>query len=227
MHDIAWPCELPTALKTELLDIAIPVGSITQHINNVRLSKSPKGIIYLASGIICSSFNVEGTNSMNATIFGPTSWLGASQLKLPININANIDELERTECILFPRDKIESISERNPLTYKWLYYSSSKSNICWIKSQHASLFDKYTRVAFCLSEISTQLPTIVGCNKTIKLSQKSLSNITGISRPRLNEVLKMLEEKGLISLNRESVTILNEPRLKQELHDVEPILAIE
>jgi DNA-binding GntR family transcriptional regulator len=55
----------------------------------------------------------------------------------------------------------------------------------------------------------------------IDISQKQLSQITGISRPRLNEVLKQLEAVGEISLERGSIHLIDIPALSLRTHKLD------
>lgn len=132
-------------------------------------------------------------------------------------VHATIEELEPVEVIFFPKDKIDQIAGKDPLVYKFLYHSSLESQQAWLKAQIVSLHNRETRVVYALLEVSRHTSQIQGSIVSVNASQKQLSSITGISRPRLNEVLKMLESNGEISVMRGAIHLLEIERLKQRL----------
>jgi CRP/FNR family transcriptional regulator, cyclic AMP receptor protein len=71
-----------------------------------------------------------------------------------------------------------------------------------------ALMDVYGRVAATLTElaITTNGKTIVG----ERLSQQDIANMVGASREMVNRILKDLSERGYITVESKSITILNE-----------------
>jgi len=68
--------------------------------------------------------------------------------------------------------------------------------------------NKKVRVVYCL----TTLMPLNQCNNSaidIEVSQQKISDICGLSRPRVNEVLKELEQSGLIKVQHKKITIDN------------------
>ena len=71
-----------------------------------------------------------------------------------------------------------------------------------------ALMDVYGRVAATLTElaITTNGKTMVG----ERLSQQDIANMVGASREMVNRILKDLSERGYITVESKSITILNE-----------------
>lgn len=175
------------------------------------------GVTYLKKGIIAITFGNENTNTMNSGIYGEGSWLGSSMINQSVHLHASIEELEPVEVIYFPKERIDALAATDPFVYKWLYHCSVKAQQQWLFAQITSLHDRQTRVVFTLLEIARLMKTVKGSFIKVSASQKQLSAITGISRPRLNEVLKMLESSGEISIERGSIHLIEPSKLQHRL----------
>ncbi len=200
--EIQWPCELSQETTESLTSIARKVDTFSRKPS----STTNGGIIYLVKGIATVTFSGEGTNTMNAGIFGQGFWLGGAIISQTVRYKATIEALEPLEMLLFPQNKIEELCKTNPEIYKWLYHSTHKAQQAWVRAQISTLYDKETRIVSSLLEIAKYIPNIKGSFQKIHASQRQLSLITGISRPRLNETLKALETANEISLNAASFT---------------------
>ena len=136
-------------------------------------------------------------------------------------LKATIDEIYPTIIICFPKEKIDRLAATNDEVYKWLYHCTLDVQKCWLQAQLCSLYDRECRIVFSLLDISKRLPSVKGSLLKIDISQKQLSQITGISRPRLNEVLKQLEAVGEISLERGSIHLIDIPALSLRTHKLD------
>ncbi|MBW3698098.1 Crp/Fnr family transcriptional regulator [Vibrio sp. T187] len=213
--NIQWPCELSDFLKQKLLECAIEFHGIPDRALSARVTQG--GVFYITKGIMSVSFSAENTNSMNASLLGSGTWFGGSIMSASMSFNATVDELLPVSFIYFPKDKIDKLALSNNEVYKWLYFSVLEVQQDWLKSQLCSLYDRESRIVFSLLQIAKRLPSVQGSLVKIDISQKQLSQITGISRPRLNEVLKELEAQKELSLERGSIHILDIPALSQRI----------
>lgn len=211
---IIWPCELSNETKEAIVLCAVRINQFGTKLNS---SRSSSGVTYINKGIACISFGSDQTNTMNAGVYGKGSWLGSSVINQSFKLHATIEEIEPLEAIFFPKDRIDQLAEKDPSIYKWLYYSSLNTQQPWLLAQIVSLHDRVTRVVYALLEIARYTSQIKGSLTSVNASQKLLSNVTGISRPRLNEVLKMLESVGEVSVSRGSIHLLDINRLEQRL----------
>ncbi len=179
------------------------------------------GVYYVSQGILSISFTSENTNSMNATLISSNTWMGGGIMNSGLLLKATIDEIYPTIIICFPKEKIDRLAATNDEVYKWLYHCTLDVQKCWLQAQLCSLYDRECRIVFSLLDISKRLPSVKGSLLKIDISQKQLSQITGISRPRLNEVLKQLETVGEISLERGSIHLIDIPALSLRTHKLD------
>ncbi|WP_159737053.1 Crp/Fnr family transcriptional regulator [Vibrio atypicus] len=190
------------------------------------LTHGMNGILYIKSGIACITFGSEQTNSMNSGIFGSGTWLGSNMISHNIRLHATIEQLEPIELIFFHKDKVEALCLQDPFVYKWLYHCSLSTQQQWLMAQVVSLYDREVRVIFALLEIARLTKQIQGSMLKVHTSQKQLSIIVGISRPRLNEVLKMLEINKEIIINRGVIHILQPEKLEQRLEQLKTTIQV-
>lgn len=216
---IDWPCSLSDSLKQELLSSATIMSGLSEYSQYSRANEG--GVYYVSQGIISVSFTSENTNSMNATLISGNTWMGGGILNSNLLLKATVDEIYPTIIICFPKEKIDRLAATSDEVYKWLYHCTLDVQKCWLKSQLCSLYDRECRIVFSLLDISRRLPSVKGSLVKIDISQKQLSQITGISRPRLNEVLKHLESVGEISLERGSIHLLDIPALAERTHKLD------
>lgn len=214
---IKWPCDLPTTTKEAIVLTATRIqqlGPLTTQ------GRQLSGVMYIKRGIAGIGFNSEHTNTMNSAIFGTGNWLGASMINHVVRVLAHIEQIEPIEIIFFAKDKIDQLAAKDPNIYKWLYYGSLQTQHQWLTAQAVSLHDREVRVVYTLLEIAKYAKKVKGSISAVHASQKQLSIIAGISRPRLNEVLKSLESSEEISVSRGSIHLINQQALAQRLEKV-------
>ncbi|MDN3616972.1 MAG: Crp/Fnr family transcriptional regulator [Vibrio gallaecicus] len=212
--DIQWPCNLSQALKDELLLSAITVHGLSDR-NQFKRS-SVDGVFYIVQGIMSISFASENTNTMNATLLSANTWAGGGVIYNSLSLNATIDEILPCTILYFPKEKIDRLASTNDEVFRWLYHCTLDLQKNWLQSQLCSLYDRESRIVFSLLDLAKRLPAVQGSLIKIDISQKQLSQITGISRPRLNEVLKSLEAANEISLERGSIHLIDIPSLNKK-----------
>lgn len=76
------------------------------------------------------------------------------------------------------------------------------------------LLDPNERVALCLTTLYHPL-LYPGTERTLPVSQEEIGHLAGLSRPRVNYALKILENAGLLRVEHRRITILNLEGLKQ------------
>ncbi|RJX67133.1 Crp/Fnr family transcriptional regulator [Vibrio sinensis] len=197
------------------MNCAIRINPLQDSSNSKKKAVS---VMYIKKGIACIAFGCDSANTMNSGIFGEGSWLGSLMIHQPLSIHATIEELEPVEAICFPKDKIDILAKQDPMIYKWLYHATVKTQQQWLLAQVTSLHDRHTRVVFSLLEIARLTKQVQGSYTKVNASQKQLSTITGISRPRLNETLKMLELCNEISIERGSIHLIDIEKLRIRLN---------
>ncbi|WP_061017211.1 Crp/Fnr family transcriptional regulator [Vibrio splendidus] len=205
-EQIQWPCELSADLIESLIDIAVlKTGvhsiEITQKFQNLP------GVFYILSGSAGICFSTENMKSLSGGIIGRGDWIGALSIHADYKLFAVAEEVEPITMVLFPANKILELAERKCMVYKWLLHSGTKAQSIWMQAYLSSIHEKEQKTIYVLLELAARQTNIAGATVSINISQTQLSTITGISRPRLNEVLKGIEQQGLVKTQRGKVFI--------------------
>ena len=205
-EQIQWPCELSADLIESLIDIAVlKTGvhsiEITQKFQNLP------GVFYILSGSAGICFSTENMKSLSGGIIGRGDWIGALSIHADYKLFAVAEEVEPITMVLFPANKILELAERKCMVYKWLLHSGTKAQSIWMQAYLSSIHEKEQKTIYVLLELAARQTNIAGATVSINISQTQLSTITGISRPRLNEVLKGIEQQGLVKIQRGKVFI--------------------
>ncbi|WP_117234018.1 Crp/Fnr family transcriptional regulator [Vibrio maerlii] len=220
MDSIQWPCPLSEDTKQALIDIAQTTDSLS-HPNE-------QGVFYVLHGIAFVHFSPETVvNTMNSAVIRRGIWVGSPEQNKRIQVHSHVEEVSPLQLVFFPHDKLNKLCEVNLEVYKFLYHSREAMTSSWLTSQLVTLFDKETRIVYTLTELAEYAQNIQGSVIRLELSQKQLSTITGISRPRLNEVLKNLESANELSLERGNIFINDLKRLKERLMKIENAMLLD
>lgn len=70
------------------------------------------------------------------------------------------------------------------------------------------------RVAHCLASLFNPI-LYPGTGSVLRISQEEIGNLVGLSRPRVNQALKLLQERDLLRIERVGITILDLERLRR------------
>jgi hypothetical protein len=74
--------------------------------------------------------------------------------------------------------------------------------------QNERSFEPTTRIAQCISWLFNPILS-PGDHRTLEISQEEIGLISGVSRPLANKGLKKLEEKHLIRVEHNGITVLD------------------
>lgn len=213
--EIQWPCPLQDETKRRLLAIAQPY-------DDKRLTGPMPGVFYVASGCLVGyATNMTADNSLGL-IFGHGRWFGIQSIDNPeYSANEFYEALLPTQLWLFPRQDLERLMAQEAEIYKFLFYIAQQVGRMTLQLGSNTLFSLTTRVSYLLLELAHPChPSADSQTPVIQTTQQTLSQIAGISRPRVNEVLKMLSEAGEIAVRRGEIQLLNIAALKARLPDL-------
>ena len=205
-EQIQWPCELSADLIESLIDIAILKTGVHSFEITQKFQNLP-GVFYILSGSAGICFSTENMKSLSGGIIGRGDWIGALSIHADYKLFAVAEEVEPITMVLFPANKILELAERKCMVYKWLLHSGTKAQSIWMQAYLSSIHEKEQKTIYVLLELAARQTNIAGATVSINISQTQLSTITGISRPRLNEVLKGIEQQGLVKIQRGKVFI--------------------
>ena len=74
---------------------------------------------------------------------------------------------------------------------------------------------------YFLLELSSHLDFLTGQTPHISITQQQISRITGITRQRVNEVMKTLEKENLVSLERHFIYLTDITLLGKKLDGID------
>lgn len=207
---IKWPCPLKKTTQERLLSIARPYD-----LNNLK-NRLP-GIFYVASGCLVGYATNKNMDNSLGLVFGAGCWFGIQAINNPDYRRKQIYEtLYPTELWVFPREEVERLLEQDLEIYKFLFFIAQKTSSAVMQLGSNTLYCLMTRVTFILLELA-QKATTDDDDYIINITQQNLSQIAGISRPRVNEVLKELASCGEIRLGRREIALLNIQALRKRL----------
>lgn len=216
VEDIQWPAPLSESLKQKLLNIAFYGNDFKPKIPVNNKTKNP-GVYYFISGLATFSYSTPNMKNIRGCVFGRGDWLGANSLYNERGLYLVPEEIEKVSFLYFPKERINKLIESTPEVYQWLFYCVGNAQPKIMQSQLTAMHDKTSRIVYTLLELARYTPLLLGSSSFIRISQQQLSTVTGLSRPRINEVLKSLEKLGQISLQRGSIHLLDLPALGKHL----------
>ncbi|MCK8079696.1 Crp/Fnr family transcriptional regulator [Vibrio sp. 1CM24A] len=205
-EQIQWPCELPQELIDSLIEIAVFKTSVHSLEITQKFQNLP-GVFYILSGSAGICFSTENMKSISGGVIGRGDWIGALTLHADYNLFAVAEEVEPITMVLFPAEKVLALAEEQCMVFKWLLHSGTRAQSIWMQAYLSSIHEKEQKTIYVLLELAARQNNIAGATVSINISQTQLSTITGISRPRLNEVLKGIEQQGLVKIQRGKVFI--------------------
>ncbi|MCW8878217.1 MAG: helix-turn-helix domain-containing protein [Kangiellaceae bacterium] len=217
-NKISWPCELNKGFKSLLISKA--EYFIAKNESDVS-GRPDKGILHVLSGILTPCMLTNGVRTVTGVVIGKGGWLGNSSLNNFPHPVLQMEVVEPAEILFFPSEACLQIMTGNIEIYKWLWYVNTDISSKWLQAQVVSGESIMIRLVYILMDIAVYQGSKRGLIFPIKVSQFQLSTMTGISRSRINEVLKELERNGEISINRATITIISLEKLGQRLSNVD------
>ncbi|MDN2480776.1 Crp/Fnr family transcriptional regulator [Vibrio agarivorans] len=212
-YAISWPCELSHTLQQKLLAISTPLknaATLMQFATNViakPYDSHQRGIAYISEGVISICFDSEQVQTQNSVILGKGVWIDSEMLIAALQMGGFIEEVEPLKYLWFREDQLLTTCGQHHDYYKLLHHYKRPLNQQWLQAQHISQHVRDVRVAYLLHELALQTSTVLGAKPLLLLSQDQLAIMTGLSRPRVNEVLKKFKHDGLISQARGRIYI--------------------
>ncbi|WP_028863026.1 Crp/Fnr family transcriptional regulator [Psychromonas aquimarina] len=213
---INWPCPLSNTLKRQLLDIA----QCGKGLPNTQKKAAFPGLYYITSGLATLSFLSENMNNTLGFVLGVNDWVGANSLGNSADLFFLTVELEPVEYLFLSKQKIAQLAENNNEVFKFLYYCMIQMQPRSQQAPLTALHDKEIRIVYTLLALAQKKQTLKGVKTTIDITQEQLCTVTGLSRPRINEVLKNIEKAQEISIERGKIHIIDINALGERLNQL-------
>ncbi|WP_409422291.1 Crp/Fnr family transcriptional regulator [Pseudaeromonas sp. ZJS20] len=212
-----WPGDISTRVQQALLALARPVDLMQQH---SRLSEIP-GIFYLEQGAVLMAVPDGEMKSSIGMALGPGDWWGIHAFDpASPRLFALMELVAQPVVWLFPKAEVEQLASRQPEVYKWLFAIALRLHGLRMQLHLNSWHSLPQRVAYLLLHLGERCGQPQADGLQLPVSQQQLSQLAGISRPRLNEVLKQFEGQGLLQLGRGQIRLLDIPGLRAPLQSL-------
>ena len=212
------PTQLSNGLRAALSEIAKPITLKTND-HFALNSLTATGISYFKSGTAVVTMQTSKTKTINNMVFGEGDWFGDYQPTKDSGLSFKFHIWADTEILHFDNDKIGKLISSELEVYKWLYSISINARPKWLQAQLIGSENKEVRVVYLLFELVVH--NYAYSKLSIPISQQTLSDMIGISRQRVNEVLIDLQLKGYLKLGRNSITLIDLRGLEAVLDKVE------
>ena len=217
LKSFRWPGPLSATLQSQLLALVEPYDPVMMNCRQMALP----GVIYIHHGSLAVMISNSEMDASLGVILGAGDWFGYQTLSLdPTQFFVLIEPLSPVEAYVLPRAKLQRLAENEPEVYKFLYFIGNRIHTSNLQLLLNSLHDLTSRLVYLLFELARSQPKVANTEWTLTISQQQLSFISGISRPRINQILKRLERDGEIRTQRGKIVILNLEALRTHINQV-------
>ncbi|ELV8757005.1 Crp/Fnr family transcriptional regulator [Vibrio vulnificus] len=203
---IRWTTQLSSHLTQNLASIAQRKALKGSQLNNSNLLN--QGVNFLEQGTLAVCIQTPNLKTANCLVIGTGGWFGNYSDNRTSLSSFVFIEIEPCRVINFDNTSLRQLAKSHDEIYKWL------------QSQLINSESILVRVVYQLIEILVH-KGIKTEPLSLAISQQQLSEMTGIARQRVNEVLKRLERENSIKLNRVEILILDLPQLFLHLDGID------
>ncbi|MCG9788068.1 Crp/Fnr family transcriptional regulator [Vibrio mediterranei] len=218
IEQLRWTTSLSPELSQELVSVAQRISIEDSALASPNLIN--RGINFIERGTLAICIQTPNLKTANCLLVGQDGWFGNY-----IDPNASLlpfifIEIEPCSIIHFSNQRLRPICEKNAEIYKWFYSLTFESKEKWLQSQLIYSANITERIVYQLIDILAHMNTNESMVE-IAVSQQQLSDMTGIARQRVNEVMKELERNQLVTLYRGKVRIDSPQGLAAYLDDID------
>lgn len=200
-----------TPLNDHELEVVRSVASERTYPKNaVVLTEGEMGdsLYMIESGKVKVVIGDEEGRELILKILGPGAFFGEMSMIDKQPRSASVTTIEPATFLVLTNAAFERCVEQAPrIANVVMQILAQRVREADRKIGTLALMDVYGRVASTLLELAvyTNGKLVVG----EKLSQQDLANMVGASREMVNRILKDLSERGFISIESKSITIIN------------------
>lgn len=217
---INWSTELSADFIKQLNEVAVVKTNMS--IDELEGSQmAHQGISYIITGTVVICLQTPNLKTVNNIVMGQGDWFGNYNAEDTNYMPFIITEVEKATFVYFENRKLKKIAERDLEAYKWFHSLFFTARDKWLQSQLIMSENILIRVTYLLIELCVHQKYIQGEKPKITISQQHISQITGITRQRVNETIKQLETMGLLYLARGCIYLSNIKALCKKLDGVD------
>jgi CRP/FNR family cyclic AMP-dependent transcriptional regulator len=200
-----------TQLSDRELDVVRAVSTEKTYPKNaVVLTEGEMGdsLFMIQSGKVKVFIGDEDGREIILKILGPGDFFGEMSMIDKQPRSASVTTIEASTFLVLSHAAFERCVEQAPrIANMVLRVLAQRVREADRKIGTLALMDVYGRVASTLLELSVYSDGKLMVGE--KLSQQDLANMVGASREMVNRILKDLSDRGFISIESKSITIIN------------------
>ena len=200
-----------TQLNEHELDVVRSLASERSYAKNaVVLTEGEMGdsLYMIQSGKVKVFIGDEDGREIILKILGPGDFFGEMSMIDKQPRSASVTTLEPASFLVLTHAAFEKCVEHAPrIGNMVMQILAQRVREADRKIGTLALMDVYGRVASTLLELSVYSNGKLMVGE--KLSQQDLANMVGASREMVNRILKDLSDRGFISIESKSITIIN------------------
>jgi CRP/FNR family cyclic AMP-dependent transcriptional regulator len=200
-----------TQLNDRELDVVRSVSTEKSYPKNaVVLTEGEMGdsLYMIQSGKVKVFIGDEDGREIILKILGPGDFFGEMSMIDKQPRSASVTTIEASTFLVLTHAAFEKCVEQAPrIGNMVMQILAQRVREADRKIGTLALMDVYGRVASTLLELSVYNNGKLMVGE--KLSQQDLANMVGASREMVNRILKDLSERGFISIESKSITIIN------------------
>jgi len=200
-----------TQLSDRELDVVRAVSSEKTYPKNaVVLTEGEMGdsLYMIQSGKVKVFIGDEDGREIILKILGPGDFFGEMSMIDKQPRSASVTTIEASTFLVLSHAAFERCVEQAPrIANMVMRVLAQRVREADRKIGTLALMDVYGRVASTLLELSVYSNGKLMVGE--KLSQQDLANMVGASREMVNRILKDLSDRGFISIESKSITIIN------------------
>jgi len=213
LHQGHWFKQLPATLQDSLLHLARPV-SLEAGACLFQRGDPPCGLYAVLDGAIrIGAVSAQGKEAVLTLIEAP-HWFGEICLfdDQPRTHDAYAEGA--THLLRVPQGALVKLLDAQP--HYWREFAllmSHKLRLAFVALEQQSLMSAAPRVAYRLLQIAAGYGEVEGARRVLQLSQEQLALMLALSRQTTNQILKALEQDGVLRLSYGEIEILDPARL--------------
>ncbi|MEZ9819608.1 Crp/Fnr family transcriptional regulator [Shewanella sp. 10N.286.45.A1] len=215
-----WNTELSAGLTEKLLSIAqLKTQLKASEMDGATIAH--QGASFVAQGTVTICLQTPNLKTVNNIVMGKGDWFGNYDSRNSSYTPFFITGIDEVTLIHFSNFDLHRLAQENVEIYKWFHSLSLESKTKWLQSQLMMSENKLKRVVYLLLELAAHIPLLRGETPKVSISQQQISQITGIARQRVNEVIKQLEKEQLLQIKRSCIYLTDLTGLGHKLDKVD------
>jgi CRP-like cAMP-binding protein len=185
----------------------------------IRADDDPVGVFYLTHGFVRMYLISRKGDELVLNIFKPISFFPMSWVINKTENNYTYEAMTDVEVYRAPREDVIAFIKQNPdVLYDLLSRVYRGLDGILTKMAYLMAGSAYTRLITELLISAKRFGKNAQEGKVIlTITEKELGTQTGLTRETISREMKVIKEKGLVTLNKNELTIQNIKLLEEEL----------